>query len=97
MMLPAQIHCWLILLASLVIMSAAVIGLVTERYHETMPENIGLTAVALCGFVVVMQIGSTGFAHISGVTALVVSVAGYAVALVLRQRRECVGHEGVPQ
>lgn len=82
-----DLHCWLILFASAVTSVAAVIGLVADRYHETLAENIGLTGVALSGFVVVAQISEHGYTHISGVTMQSISVAWYALALVLKHRK----------
>lgn len=83
-------HCWVILFASVITAIAATTGLVSERYNETLPENIGLSSVALSGFITAAQIGEHGFAHISGVALQSVSVAIYAVALVFKHRKGCV-------
>lgn len=77
--------CWIILFASSVTGIAALFALVHDSYRETLPENIGLSGVALSGFVVVAQISEHGYAHISGVTMQSISMAWYAVALVAKQ------------
>ena len=80
-------HCWLIFFASIVTALAATCGLVAESYKETLPENIGLAAVAVSGFITAAQIWDAGYAHISGLTAQSVSIAWYASALVFKHHR----------
>jgi hypothetical protein len=87
MMQIIDLHCWLILFASAITAMSALFGLVADRYQETLAENIGLSGVALSGFVVVAQISEHGYTHISGVTMQSISVAWYAAALVLKHRK----------
>lgn len=78
-MATLELQCWLVLVASIVIMVSAVLGLVADRYIETLPENIALVLVALGGFVVALQIGVRGVMQVSGINFLVCSVAIYAL------------------
>lgn len=82
-----DMHCWLILTASLLTSCAAIIGLIVDSYNETLPENIGLAMVALSGLIVAGQIGVHGFTHISGVSMQAVSVAFYSIAIVMKHRK----------
>lgn len=84
MMPIIDLHCWIILAASAITGTAALIGLVHEGYLETLLENIGLSGVALSGFVVVAQISEHGYTHISGVSMQSISMAWYAVALMAK-------------
>lgn len=83
-----DLQCWLVLAASIVIATSAVLGLISDRYEESLHENIALVAVALAGMVVALQIGSHGHPHMSGITFLVVAVALYAASRAWKKWRE---------
>lgn len=83
-----ELQCWLVLAASVVIMASAVLGLVAERYAETLPENIALVLVALAGFVVALQIGVRGMMQVRGIAFLLVAVAVYALVRAYKKWRE---------
>lgn len=83
-----DLQCWLVLGASVITSLSAVLGLVAERYQESLHENIALVCVALAGFVVALQIGVHGFAQMSGITFLAVATAAYAVSRTWKKWRE---------
>jgi hypothetical protein len=83
-----DLQCWLVLAASIVIATSAVLGLIADRYEESLHENIALVSVALAGLVVALQIGTHGYAHMSGVTFLIVSAAMYAGSRAWKKWRE---------
>lgn len=83
-----DLQCWLVLFASIVIAASAVLGLVATRYEESLHENIALVSVALAGFVVALQIWAHGYAHMSGITFLVCSMAAYAASRTWKKWRE---------
>lgn len=89
-----DLQCWLVLFASVVIAATAVLGLVADRYKESLHENIALVCVALAGLVVALQIGAHGYAHMSGVTFLIVSAAMYASSRAWKKWREL--YRGAP-
>ena len=75
-----DLQCWLVMGASVVTSLSALLGLVAERYEESLHENLALVAVALAGFVVALQIWTKGFAQMSGMTFLACAVAAYAAS-----------------
>lgn len=83
-----DINCWIILASSVVIMACAMLALVAHSYIETVSENVALVCVALSGFIVCLQIVTTGFSHISGMTFMSISVALYAVSHVHKKWRQ---------
>ena len=83
-----DLQCWLVLAASVVTSCAALLGLVADKYEESMHENIALASVALAGFVVAMQIGVHGFAHMSGLTFMAIAVSLYASSRAWEKWRE---------
>ncbi len=88
MMRNIDLQCWLVLAASVVIASSALLALIADRYQESLHENIALVAVALAGFIVALQIGVHGIAQMSGITFLAVSMAVYAVSRTWKKWRE---------
>lgn len=83
-----DLQCWLVLAASVITSASALLGLVAERYEESLHENIALVAVALAGFIVALQIGVHGVAHMSGLTFMACSVALYAASRAWKKWRE---------
>lgn len=83
-----DLQCWLVLGASVITSLSALLGLVAERYEESLHENIALVAVALSGFIVALQIWVHGFAHMSGITAMACAVALYAASRAFKKWRE---------
>lgn len=65
---------------------AAAAGLVSRSYHETLLENIALCAVVMASSVVMLQLGAFGVFQGSGVAFYCVSIAGYAVARLIKAR-----------
>ena len=88
MMRAIELQCWLVLVASVITSSSAILGLIAERYEETLSENIALVAVALAGFIVTLQIGTHGVAQMSGMTFMACSVSLYAVSRAWHKWRE---------
>lgn len=83
-----DLQCWLVLGASVITSLSALLGLVAERYEESLHENIALVCVALAGFVVALQIWVHGFAHMSGMAFMACSVALYAASRAYKKWRE---------
>lgn len=81
----AHTYCWVILFSSIVMAAASVVALVSDRYRETLPENIGLSMMALAGFVVTLQIGSNGYATGGALAFLALSAAVMALANIIKQ------------
>lgn len=88
MMRSIDLQCWLVLVASVITSASAVLGLIAERYEESMHENIALVSVALAGFIAALQIGVHGMAQMSGITFLACSVALYAASRAWKKWRE---------
>ena len=80
--------CWVVLGSSIVMMVAAVAGLVSDRYHESMHENLALTAVAMAGLVAALQIYTDGAIHHSGTASIAASSAAYSISRVYKKWRE---------
>lgn len=76
----ADTTCWVILLSALITGTMAVIGLVSDKYHDTFSETVSLCSVALTSLVVVAQIYEYGYTRRDGMAALAVSIALYSVA-----------------
>jgi len=91
MLRDIELQCWLVLAASVITSASAVLGLVAERYTETLPENVALVLVALAGFVVALQIGTHGRAQMSGLTFMACAVALYAATRAHHKWRELYG------
>jgi len=87
-------YCWVILFSSVVTMLAAVAALISPRYHDTIPENIALSMVAMAGFTVTLQIGTLGYATGEGLAFMAMSIAVFAVIVVHKQWRppQCASH-----
>jgi hypothetical protein len=83
-----ELQCWLVLAASVITGSSAVLALIADRYEESLLENLALVAVAFSGFIVTMQIFVHAFAQMSGITLLACSTACYAVTRVLKKHNE---------
>lgn len=75
-----DLQCWLVLFASIITSASAITALVADRYNESLHENLALTMVAMSGFIVALQILVHGFAQMSGMTYLSISVACYAIS-----------------
>lgn len=75
-----DLQCWLVLFASVITSASAITALVADRYNESLHENLALTMVSMSGFIVALQIWAHGFAHMSGITYMAVSVACYAAS-----------------
>lgn len=76
----ADTTCWIILISALITGTMAVIGLVSDKYHDSFPETLSLCSVALTSLVVVAQIYEYGYMRLDGMAALAVSIALYSVA-----------------
>lgn len=76
----ADATCWVILISALITGTMALIGLVSDRYHDTFPETVALSMVSLMALVVVAQIYEYGYTRRDGMAALAVSIALYSVA-----------------
>lgn len=85
---PVELQCWLVLAASIVTGSSAVLALIADRYEETLLENLALVSTAFSGFIVTLQIFVHGYAQMSGITLLSCSTACYAVSRVLKKHKE---------
>lgn len=81
----AHTYCWVILFSSIVMTVASVAALVSDCYRETLPENIGLSMMALAGLVVTLQIGSNGYATGGALAFLSSSAAVLALANLAKQ------------
>ncbi len=88
MMQIIEQQCWLVLGASVITSASALLGLIADRYHESLHENIALVFVALAGFVVALQIWVHGYAHMSGLTFLSISTAIYATSRAWKKWRQ---------
>ena len=89
--------CWVVLASSIIMMVAAVAGLVSDRDHESMHENLALTAVAMAGLVAALQIYTDGAIHHSGTASIAASSAAYSISRVYKKWRELhpkATHEG---
>lgn len=76
----ADTTCWIILISALITGTMAVVGLVSDKYHDSFPETLSLCSVALTSLVVVAQIYEYGYTRRDGMAALAVSIALYSVA-----------------
>jgi hypothetical protein len=65
----------------------ALIGLVSERFKDTIFQCFSLCLVAFSGFVVTLQISIHGMAQISGIALEAMSIALYSFATFIKYAR----------
>jgi hypothetical protein len=79
--------CWIILASSSLTSAMAVIGLISNRFKDTMFQCFSLCMVAFGGFVVTLQIYIHGMAQISGIALEALSIAIYSFATFMKYAR----------
>jgi len=79
--------CWIILASSGLTSAMAIIGLISDRFKDTMFQCFSLCLVAFGGFVVTLQIYIFGIAQISGLALEALSIALYSFATFMKYAR----------